>query len=112
LRKIAKRLRLGAKAPAPSPTREGLSRRDQSRKSPAPVQGAKYVFDAWILPELGAHPDRTAGDRSHRPVARQAGDPAKRVRSKRTAMEPATRATADDLPILRACARRKSSVQL
>ena len=36
----------------------------------------------------------------------------KRVRSKRTAMEPATRATADDLPILRACARRKSSVQL
>src|SRR5258708_40120746 len=81
-------------------------------KAKSPVQGAKYVFDAWILPELGAHPDRTAGDPSHRSVARQAGDPAKRVRSKRTAMEPATRATADDLPILRACARRKSSVQL
>ena len=35
-----------------------------------------------------------------------------RARSKRTAMESATRATADDLPILRACARRRSSVQL
>ena len=25
-----------------------------AEKSPAAVQGAKYVFDAWILPELGA----------------------------------------------------------
>jgi len=23
-------------------------------KAESPVQGAKYVFDAWILPELGA----------------------------------------------------------
>ncbi len=26
----------------------------QAEKSPAAVQGAKYVFDAWILPDLGA----------------------------------------------------------
>jgi hypothetical protein len=35
----------------------------RAEKSPAAVQGAKYVFDAWILPDLEIN------DRSHQPLA-------------------------------------------
>jgi hypothetical protein len=81
-------------------------------KAKSPMQGAKYAFDARILPELGAiQIEKLATDCIDRWRDKLATQP-KRVRSKRTAMEPATRATADDLPILRACARQRSSVQL
>src|SRR5206468_646694 len=68
----------------------------KAEKSPAAVQGAKYVFDAWILPELGAiQLEKLTTDRINQWRNKLATEP-KRVRSKRTAPEPATRATADD----------------
>src|ERR1700730_10437940 len=68
----------------------------KAEKSPAAVQGANYVFDAWILPELGAiQVEKMTTDRLNRWRNRLATQP-KRVRSKRTAAEPATRKTADD----------------
>lgn len=68
----------------------------KAEKSPAAVQGAKYVFDAWILPELGAiQVEKLTTDRINRWRNKLATQP-KRVRKKRTATEPATRATADD----------------
>ena len=67
-----------------------------AEKSPAAVQGAKYVFDAWILPELGAiQVEKLTTDRINRWRNKLATQP-KRVRTKRTATEPATRETADD----------------
>ena len=67
-----------------------------AEKSPAAVQGAKYVFDAWIMPELGAiEVEKLTTDRLNRWRNKIATQP-KRVRSKRTASKPATRETADD----------------
>ena len=68
----------------------------QAEKSPAAVQGAKYVFDAWILPDLGAiQVEKLTTDRINRWRNKLATQP-KRVRKKRTAIEPATRETPDD----------------
>jgi len=67
-----------------------------AEKSPAAVQGAKYVFDAWILPELGSiQIEKLTTDRLNRWRNKIATQP-KRVRSKRIASEPATREIADD----------------
>src|SRR4051794_6330004 len=67
-----------------------------AEKSPAAVQGAKYAFDAWILPELGAiEIEKLTPDHLTRWRNKLATQP-KRVRSKRNAAEPATRATPDD----------------
>jgi integrase len=68
----------------------------KAEKSPVAVQGAKYVFDAWILPELGAiQVEKLTTDRLNRWRNTLATRP-KRVRSKRTSAEPATHPTADD----------------
>ncbi len=68
----------------------------KAEKSPAAVQGAKYVLDAWVLPELGAiQVEKLTTDRINRWRNKLATQP-KRVRSKLTAIEPATRETADD----------------
>jgi integrase len=68
----------------------------KAEKSPTAVQGAKYVLDAWVLPELGAiQVEKLTTDRINRWRNKLATLP-KRVRSKRTATEPATRATPDD----------------
>src|SRR6476661_4623978 len=68
----------------------------KAEKSPTAVQGAKYVLDAWVLPELGAiQVEKLTTDRVNRWRNKLATQP-KRVRSKRTAIEPATRETADD----------------
>jgi integrase len=68
----------------------------QAEKSPDAVQGAKYVFDAWILPNLGAiHVEKLSTDRINRWRNKLATQP-KRVRKKRMALEPATRETPDD----------------
>jgi hypothetical protein len=62
------------------------------------VQGVNYVFDAWILRELGAiQIEQLATDCTDRWRDKLTTQP-KRVRSERTAMESATPATAD-LPI-------------
>jgi hypothetical protein len=67
-----------------------------AEKKPAAVKGAKYVFDAWILPELGSiQIEKLTTDRLNRWRNKLATQP-KRVRSKRTATEPATRSTPDD----------------
>ena len=68
----------------------------QAEKRPEAVQGAKYVFDAWILPDLGAiQVEKLTTDRINRWRNKLATQP-KRVRKKRTAIEPATRETPDD----------------
>jgi integrase len=68
----------------------------KAEKSPTAVQGAKYVLDAWILPDLGAiQVEKLTTDRINRWRNKLATQP-KRVRKKRTATEPATRETADD----------------
>jgi integrase len=67
-----------------------------AEKRPTAVQGAKYVFDAWILPELGAiQVEKLTTDRLNRWRNKLATQP-KRVRKKLTATEPATRETPDD----------------
>jgi integrase len=67
-----------------------------AEKSPAAVQGAKYVFDARILPELGSiQIEKLTTDRLNRWRNKIATQP-KRVRSKRIASEPATREIAND----------------
>src|SRR5437763_480300 len=67
-----------------------------AEKSPVAVQGAKYVFDAWILPELGSiQIEKLTTDRLNRWRNKLATQP-KRVRKKLTATEPATRETPDD----------------
>src|SRR5215212_3687367 len=78
----------------------------KAEKSPAAVQGAKYTFDAWILPELGAiQIEKLTPDHLTRWRNKLATQP-KRVRSKRMATEPATRATPDEEDARRA---RKAS---
>ena len=75
---------------------EDYLREIAAEKSPAAVQGAKYVFDAWILPELGASEvEKLTTDRLNRWRNKIATQP-KRVRKKRTATRPATRETPDD----------------
>ena len=67
-----------------------------AEKKPAAVKGAKYVFDAWILPELGSiQIEKLTTDRLNRWRNKLATHP-KRVRTKRMATEPATRTTPDD----------------
>jgi integrase len=67
-----------------------------AEKKPTAVQGAKYVFDAWILPELGSiDADKLTTDRLVRWRNKLATAP-KRVRTKHTAAETATRETPDD----------------
>jgi integrase len=67
-----------------------------AEKSPTAVRGAKYVFDAWILPELGAiQLEKLTLDRITRWRNKLATQP-RRVRSKLISVEPATRETADD----------------
>ena len=54
------------------------------------------MFDAWILPDLGAiQVEKLTTDRINRWRNKLATQP-KRVRKKRTAIEPATRETPDD----------------
>ncbi|MHC2332942.1 tyrosine-type recombinase/integrase [Bradyrhizobium sp. USDA 4454] len=67
-----------------------------AEKKPTAVKGAKYVFDAWILPDLGSLEieDLTA-EKLVRWRNKIATAP-RRVRTKRTSREPATRQTADD----------------
>ena len=68
----------------------------QAEKRPEAVQGAKYVFDAWILPDLGAiQVEKLTTDRINRWRNKLATQP-KRIRKKRMAIEPATRETPDD----------------
>jgi integrase len=68
----------------------------KAEKSPAALQGAKYVLDAWVLPELGAiQIEKLTTERINRWRNKLATQP-KRVRKKQTATEPATRETADD----------------
>ncbi|UQD98206.1 tyrosine-type recombinase/integrase [Bradyrhizobium japonicum] len=68
----------------------------RAEKKPAAVKGAEYVLDAWILPELGAvQVEKLTTDRLNRWRNKIATQP-KRVRTKRTAAEQATRATPDD----------------
>jgi integrase len=68
----------------------------KAEKKPVAVQGAKYVFDAWILPDLGEiQVEKLTTDRLNRWRNKLATEP-KRVRTKRTATEHATRETADD----------------
>jgi integrase len=67
----------------------------RAEKKSAAVRGAEYVFDAWILPELGEiQVEKLTSDRINRWLNRIATQP-KRVRTKRTATQQATRATAD-----------------
>jgi len=67
-----------------------------AEKKPAAVQGAKYVFDAWILPELGSiQVDKLTTDRLVRWRNKIATE-SRRVRTKRTATEAARRETPDD----------------
>jgi integrase len=68
----------------------------RAEKKPAAVKGAEYVFDAWILPELGAIlVEKLTTDRLNRWRNKLATQP-KRVRTKKTATEQATRETPDD----------------
>jgi hypothetical protein len=54
-----------------------------AEKSPVAVQGAKYVFDAWVLPELGSiQIEKLTTDRLNGWRNKLATQP-KRVRSKR-----------------------------
>ena len=67
-----------------------------AEKKPAAVKGAKYVFDAWVLPELGAiQVEKLTTDRLNR-WRNKLATQSKRVRRKLTATEPATRETPDD----------------
>ncbi len=68
----------------------------KAEKKPAAVKGAEYVYNAWILPELGSiQVEKLTTDRLNRWRNKIALQP-KRIRTKRSATEPATRATPDD----------------
>ena len=68
----------------------------KAEKKPAAVKGAEYVFDAWILPELGEiQVEKLTTDRLKRWRNKLATQP-KRVRTKKTATQQATRETPDD----------------
>jgi integrase len=65
----------------------------RAEKKAAAVKGAEYVLNAWILPELGPiQIEKLTTDRLNRWRNKLATQP-KRVRTKRSAIEPATRAT-------------------
>jgi integrase len=67
-----------------------------AEKKPRAVQGANYVFDAWILPDLGSlEVDKLTTERLVRWRNKLATEP-KRIRTKRTATKQATRETPDD----------------
>jgi integrase len=67
-----------------------------AEKKPAAVKGAKYVFDAWILPDLGPLlVDELTTEKLTRWRNKIATDP-RRVRTRRGAAKPATRETPDD----------------
>jgi len=67
-----------------------------AEKKPAAVRGAKYIFDAWILPELGSlEVDKLTTEQLARWRNKIATEP-KRIRTKRTASKHATRETPDD----------------
>jgi integrase len=67
-----------------------------AEKRPTSVRNAKYIFDASILRDLGTlQLEKLTADRLTRWRNKLATQP-KRVRSKRTATEPATREVADD----------------
>lgn len=67
-----------------------------AEKKPGAVQGAKYVFDAWILPELGSFEvDKLTTERLSQWRNKIATEP-KRIRTKRIASKQATRETPDD----------------
>jgi len=68
----------------------------RAEKKPAAVKGAEYVLNAWILPELGAvQVEKLTTDRLNRWRNKLATQP-KRVRTKLSATEQATRATPDE----------------
>lgn len=68
----------------------------EAEKSPAAYKGAKYVFDAFISPDLGSvQIDKLTPDRLTRWRNKLATQP-KRVRTKLTATAIATKATPDD----------------
>jgi integrase len=68
----------------------------RAEKGPAAERGAKYIFNASILPDLGSLlVEKLTADRLLRWRNRLATRP-KRVRTKRTADRPATREIADD----------------
>ena len=68
----------------------------RAEKGPAAERRSKYIFEASILPELGAVlVEKLTADRLTRWRNRLASRP-KRVRTKRAAYEPATRETPDD----------------
>jgi integrase len=67
-----------------------------AEKRPTSVRNARYIFDASILPDLGTvQLEKLTADRLTRWRNKLATQP-KRVRTKRTATEPATREVADD----------------
>jgi integrase len=77
-----------------------------AEKRPTSVRNAKYIFDASILPDLGTvQLEKLTADRLTRWRNKLATQP-KRVRTKRTATEPATREVANDEDARRA---RKAS---
>jgi integrase len=77
-----------------------------AEKRPTSVRNAKYIFDASILPDLGTvQLEKLTADRLTRWRNKLATQP-KRVRTKWTATEPATREVADDEDARRA---RKAS---
>jgi integrase len=68
----------------------------RTEKKPDALRSARYTFDAFVLPELGdLQCEKLTPDRLIKWRNAQASRP-KRVRSKRSAIEPATRATPDD----------------
>ncbi|EAQ35021.1 phage integrase [Nitrobacter sp. Nb-311A] len=78
----------------------------EAEKSPAARQGAKYVFDAFVRPDLGAiQVEKLTADRLTRWRNKLATQP-RRIRMKRTATEIATKPTPDDEDARRA---RKAS---
>jgi integrase len=67
-----------------------------AEKKPTAVKGAKYVFDAWILPDLGSlEIEELTTEKLVRWRNKIATAP-RRLRTKRNAMEQATQQTADD----------------
>jgi integrase len=77
----------------------------QAEKNPEAMRGARYTFNAFVLPDLGDIPcEQLSRDRLIKWRNAQASRP-KRVRSKRSAKQPASRPTPDDED-----ARRKRKV--
>jgi integrase len=67
-----------------------------AEKKPSAIQGLKYVFNAWILPDLGKiELAKLTSDRLVQWRNKVATAP-KRVRTKKTASAPASRATPDN----------------